>query len=70
MSNHYKEVCSCGALLGQCRCPGPKAIRTKLRGCDRCKDLDLSCGRPTCSFGGTVWNVAKQQYFCKRHAGN
>lgn len=27
MSEHYRHVCICGAVLGQCRCPGPKDDR-------------------------------------------
>ena len=33
--NHYKEVCQyCGAVIMECRCPGPKEIRYGV--CDRC----------------------------------
>jgi len=32
---HYKEVCRyCGAIIMQCRCPGPKEIRYGV--CDNC----------------------------------
>lgn len=24
--SHFKVVCICGAVLSQCRCPGPKAV--------------------------------------------
>lgn len=31
--SHYKEVCKCGKVIMQCRCPGPKEIRVT----DRCE---------------------------------
>jgi len=29
---HYKEVCKCGIMVAQCRCPGQKVVRVT----DRC----------------------------------
>lgn len=37
---HYKNVCSCGAIISQCRCMGPKAERVIQDGC-------LGCARRT-----------------------
>jgi hypothetical protein len=34
---HFREVCSCGAVIRQCRCPGPHEIRVIERGCPKCK---------------------------------
>jgi len=31
--SHYKELCKCGMVLKQCRCPGPKEIRVT----DKCE---------------------------------
>lgn len=34
---HVRSVCSCGALLAQCKCPGPHANVVILNGCQTCK---------------------------------
>jgi hypothetical protein len=36
MADHFKVVCSCGAVMSQCRCPGPKAATVVERGCGSC----------------------------------
>lgn len=36
MSTHFVEKCkSCGIVISQCRCPGPKLVKHGL--CDACK---------------------------------
>lgn len=39
MSGHHHErlVCSCGAVIAQCRCMEPKTDRVVQRGCEKCK---------------------------------
>ena len=38
--SHYIEMCSCGAIISQCRCPSPeKEIRITESGCRTCKLL-------------------------------
>lgn len=38
MLEHFVNVCSCGAILSQCRCPGEgKAVRTYPRACGECR---------------------------------
>lgn len=36
---HRHEIvrCTCGAVIAQCRCPGPKPERTITGGCDDCR---------------------------------
>jgi len=35
--HHIREVCSCGAILGQCKCPAPKVDTIIRDGCADCK---------------------------------
>lgn len=38
MSAYHETVkCSCGRIIAQCRCIGPKMVRVEVRGCDQCK---------------------------------
>lgn len=38
MSDHYIEKCSCGKVIGQCRCASPdKTVRIIPNGCQDCK---------------------------------
>jgi len=39
MSGHGRTVCSCGALISQCRCPADHVVLVIQKGCDRCKGL-------------------------------
>lgn len=40
-SGHCKDVCECGAVVSQCRCPNPnKRITVVCRRCEKCKHLD------------------------------
>jgi len=39
MSGHGKIVCSCGALIAQCRCFDHHNVEIRQKGCDRCKGL-------------------------------
>lgn len=49
MSTHYKTVCSrCDALMGQCRCPGPKQIRFSL--CNSCKAMEVKTVNKTLEY--------------------
>lgn len=34
---HERVVCSCGAVIMQCRCMGPKATRVVRDGCAACR---------------------------------
>jgi hypothetical protein len=34
---HETIVCSCGTVIVQCRCMGPKDRRVVTDGCDKCK---------------------------------
>lgn len=34
---HYRMVCSCGTVLGQCRCPGPKPDIVAHESCEACR---------------------------------
>jgi hypothetical protein len=34
---HFIERCSCGTVISQCRCPGPKAERVTVNGCLTCR---------------------------------
>lgn len=36
MTNHYKIVCACGAVVSQCRCPGPGKSVTRVPSCKSC----------------------------------
>ena len=33
---HYIEVCKCGAVIRQCRCPGPHKTRVVRESCSAC----------------------------------
>ena len=35
--DHFLTKCSCGAVIAQCRCPGPKATTIVPHGCGACK---------------------------------
>lgn len=37
MSDHFRTVCSCGQIIAQCRCPGPKTETVIENGCATCK---------------------------------
>ena len=38
MSSHFITVCSCGAVIAQCRCPDPNKTKTVVpNGCGSCK---------------------------------
>ena len=37
MSEHYINVCSCGAVINQCRCTGNKTRTVVPNGCPKCK---------------------------------
>jgi hypothetical protein len=40
MAGHFITQCSCGKVLGQCRCPGPnKDIKIIDRGCEACHSM-------------------------------
>lgn len=39
-AGHHKEVCSCGKVISQCRCMGPKQEYIIERGCASCKQED------------------------------
>lgn len=34
--SHFLTKCSCGAVISQCRCPGPKVETTVENGCPTC----------------------------------
>lgn len=36
MSEHFIQVCSCGEVIAQCRCPGDKAREVVQEGCPQC----------------------------------
>ena len=38
-SAHYLIRCSCGAVIMQCRCPGPKYEEVQEKGCVACKHV-------------------------------
>lgn len=41
VSGHKRIVCSCGALIAQCRCPGPHETEVRQDACPECqKKLD------------------------------
>lgn len=43
MNSHGKIVCSCGALIAQCRCfVEHKGVTVQQDGCDKCKALKNS----------------------------
>ena len=33
---HYAKICTCGIIIEQCKCPGPKTITIIPHGCDEC----------------------------------
>lgn len=36
---HFKQVCSCGAVIAQCRCMSPdKRVEIVDRGCSACRE--------------------------------
>jgi hypothetical protein len=37
MSEHFLNRCSCGQIIGQCRCPGPKTEYVTVNGCPACQ---------------------------------
>lgn len=37
MSEHFIKVCSCGNVIAQCRCPGPKLKTIVEKGCEVCR---------------------------------
>jgi hypothetical protein len=37
VNGHEKVVCSCGAIIMQCRCMHEKVLRVVQNGCERCK---------------------------------
>ena len=40
MSQHYLVKCSCGTVLRQCRCIGPRTETIIPNGCDNCHKLE------------------------------
>lgn len=36
-ARHKRIVCSCGAVIAQCRCPGPHETETWANACAACK---------------------------------
>jgi hypothetical protein len=39
MTEHFIRLCSCGTVLGQCRCPDPNKRKIVVKdGCDACKE--------------------------------
>jgi hypothetical protein len=39
MSEHKKVICSCGAVISNCRCASPdKNVETIFEGCDLCQE--------------------------------
>lgn len=47
----FKEVCSCGALIRQCRCLGPKTEKVLREGCPAC--LQAKAQRLRLEAGGS-----------------
>lgn len=36
--SHYKQVCSCGKVISQCRCIGFKTVHIDPNGCKDCQE--------------------------------
>lgn len=40
VDGHFIILCSCGVLVAQCRCPGPKVTTVKQNGCPKCAQVE------------------------------
>lgn len=68
MANHFLEVCTCGVVLAQCRCPDLNKPRiVKERACPTCQTMRLPPGE-TCSTCAH-WKKTCEWLICSRTGG-
>jgi len=58
---HFRDVCTCGAVIRECRCPGPKQTTKVPHGCANCRDLVRSRRVSNAAGSGLVQNIPPKE---------
>lgn len=59
IGTHFQNVCRCGVVVSQCRCPGPKVTNVVQEECPACADV-RKVASDTCDRPPAGWSCSRE----------